>query len=79
MTSRRYDRKKTNRETSMTLAFHHEIRLDRASNAAICAEIADRLRIDLALRPERLPQHLVMLIDRLAADQCSTPAHELAP
>jgi len=62
----------------MTIDPCHEIRIDRACNAAICAEIGDRLRIESASRSERLPQHLMLLVDRLTADQRSAPAHAVA-
>jgi hypothetical protein len=39
------------------------IHIDRACSAAICEEIGARLRIRLAGEPERLPQHLITLMN----------------
>jgi hypothetical protein len=43
------------------------VQIDRIRNAAICEEIGDRLRITLAAEPNRLPQHMMMLVDQMAA------------
>jgi hypothetical protein len=65
-------------ETLMiTPADRNEIRIDRTCSAAICEEIGHRLRIRLASEPDRLPQHLMIMIDRIAADQASIPANEV--
>jgi hypothetical protein len=48
--------------------------IDHASSAAICEEIGDRLRLTLARKPQPLPQHMMMLIERMAADQPVSPA-----
>jgi hypothetical protein len=47
----------------------NDIQIDRVCSAAICEEIGDRLRIKLAAERNRLPQHMMMLIDQIAADQ----------
>jgi len=44
----------------------NDIHIDRACSAAICEEIADRLRIDLAGKPARLPQRMMMLVGKFA-------------
>jgi hypothetical protein len=41
------------------------IQIDRACSAAICEEIGDRLRIRLAREHERLPQHLITLMNAI--------------
>ena len=41
------------------------IQIDRMCSAAICEEIGARLRIRLAGEPDRLPQHLIMLMDAI--------------
>jgi hypothetical protein len=43
--------------------------IERDSNAAICEEIGDRLRMSLASEPGRLPEQMMMLIDQMAAEQ----------
>jgi len=60
-----------------TSAVRNEIRIDRTCSAAIREEIGHRLRIRLASEPDQLPQHLMMMIDRMAADQGSVPANEV--
>jgi hypothetical protein len=50
-------------------AVRNDIQIDRACSAAICEEIGDRMRIKLAAEPNRLPQHMMMLVDQMAADQ----------
>jgi hypothetical protein len=41
------------------------IQIDRACSAAICEEIGVRLRIQLAGEHDRLPQHLITLMDAM--------------
>ena len=41
------------------------IQIDRACSAAICEEIGVRLRISLAGEHDRLPQHLITLMDAI--------------
>ena len=41
------------------------IQIDRACSAAICEEIGVRLRIRLAGEHDRLPQHLITLMDAM--------------
>lgn len=41
------------------------IQIDRACSAAICEEIGARLRIRLAGEHDRLPQHLITLMDAI--------------
>jgi hypothetical protein len=43
----------------------NEIQIDRACSAAICEEIGARLRIRLAGDHDRLPQHLITLMDAI--------------
>jgi hypothetical protein len=52
----------------------NDSQIDHASSAAICEEIGDRLRLTLARKPQRLPQHMMMLIERMAADHPVIPA-----
>lgn len=71
------DRGEANRKTFMTTpAVRNDIRIDRACSAAICEEIGDRLRIELASEPNRLPQHVMMLVDQMAADQRSVRTND---
>jgi hypothetical protein len=57
----------TNRKIFMTSpAVRNEIQIDHVCSAAICAEIGDRLRISLKGAPERLPQHMLMLVEQMA-------------
>jgi len=51
-------------------AVRSDIQIDRVSSAAICEEIGDRLRIDLTGKPDRLPQHMRMLVEQLAQNDC---------
>lgn len=56
-----------NRKNFMTKpAVWNEIKIDRDCSAAICEEIGDRLRISLQREPERLPQHMMMLVEQMA-------------
>ena len=41
------------------------IHIDRVCSAAICEEIGARLRIKLACEHDRLPQHLITLMDAI--------------
>ena len=41
------------------------IQIDRVCSAAICEEIGARLRIRLAGEHDRLPQHLIKLMDAI--------------
>ena len=41
------------------------IQIDRVCSAAICEEIGARLRIKLACEHDRLPQHLITLMDAI--------------
>jgi hypothetical protein len=43
----------------------NSIQIDPACSAAICEEIAVRLRIRLAGDDHRLPQHLITLMDAI--------------
>jgi hypothetical protein len=43
----------------------NSIQIDSARSAAICEEIGVRLRIRLAGEHDRLPQHLITLMDAL--------------
>lgn len=62
------DRGEANRQTFMTTpAVQNDIQIDRICSAAICEEIGDRLRIKLAAEPDELPQHMMMLVDQMAA------------
>jgi len=43
-----------------------DIQIDHVSSAAICEEIDDRLRINMIGEPDRLPQHMTMLVEQMA-------------
>jgi len=58
-------------------AVRNDIHIDRVSSAAICEEIGDRLRIGLTGKPERLPQHMRMLVEQIAQNDSDQP--DLAP
>jgi hypothetical protein len=47
-------------------AVRKNIQIDRVSSAAICEEVGDRLRIGLTGKPERMPQHMRMLVEQIA-------------
>jgi len=47
-------------------AIRNDIHIDRVSSAAICEEVGDRLRIGLTGKPERLPDHMRMLVQQIA-------------
>ena len=53
-------------------AVRNDIQIDHVSSAAICEEIGDRLRITLTGEPNRLPQHMMMLIEQMA-DRLAKP------
>jgi hypothetical protein len=56
-----------NRKTFMTSpAVRNDIQIDRDCSAAICEEIGDRLHINLTGEPDRLPQHMMMLVEQMA-------------
>jgi len=57
-------------------AVRNDIQIDSACCAAICEEIGDRLRITLTGEPNRLPQHMMMLVDQMAADQRSVRTND---
>jgi len=44
--------------------------IDHVSSAAICEEIGDRLRTNLTGAPVRLPQHMMMLVEEMAQNDC---------
>jgi hypothetical protein len=69
-----FDRGRTNQKNFMTSpAAPNDIHIDRVSSAAICEEIADRLRIDMTGEPERVPQHMRMLVQQITQnDRVST-------
>jgi hypothetical protein len=72
----------TNRKIFMTSpAARNDSQIDHVCSAAICAEIGDRLRISLKGGPERLPQHMLALVEQIARnDSVSTvltPADQL--
>jgi hypothetical protein len=74
----RLDRGQTKRKTFMTgPAVRNDIQIDSAYCAAICEEMGDRLRIALTGEPNRLPQHMMMLVEQMAADRLLQPC--LAP
>jgi hypothetical protein len=61
------DRHETNRKNVMTSpAVRNDTQIDHVSSAAICEEIGDRLRIKLKGEPNRLPQHMTMLVEQMA-------------
>jgi len=47
-------------------AVRNDIQIDRVFSAAICEAIGDRLGISLKGEPERLPQHMMMLVQQMA-------------
>jgi hypothetical protein len=50
-------------------AVRNDIQIDRVSSAAICEEVGDRLRVDLTGKPERMPQHMRMLVEQIARNE----------
>jgi hypothetical protein len=60
------DRGHTNRKTLMTSpAVRNDIQIERIVCAAICEEIGDRLRIELADASDPLPRHMAMLVEQM--------------
>ena len=51
----------------------NDIQIEGDCSAAIREEIADRLRIALAGEPDRLPHHMKMLVEQMAAIDCQPP------
>jgi hypothetical protein len=51
-------------------AVRNDIQIDRVSSVAICDEIGDRLRINLTGEPDRFPQHVMMLVEQMAQNDC---------
>jgi hypothetical protein len=48
--------------------------IQRECSAAICEEIGDRLRINLARQPDDLlPENMMTLVDQMAAEQPVMP------
>ena len=52
-------------------AVRNDIQIDHVSSAAICEEIGDRLCINLPGEPDRLPQHMMMLVEQMAQNDCA--------
>jgi hypothetical protein len=68
-----FDRGQTNQKNFMTNpAVRKNIQIDRVSSAAICEEVGDRLRIGLTGKPERMPQHLRMLVEQIAKNDSAS-------
>ena len=60
-------------------AVRNDIQIDHVSSAAICEEIGDRLCINLPGEPDRLPQHVMTLVEQIAQNECvSTYKSEIA-
>jgi hypothetical protein len=55
-------------------AVRNDIRIDHVCSAAICGEIGDRLRINLTRAPDRLPQHMMLLLQQMAQKDCASAA-----
>jgi hypothetical protein len=51
-------------------AVQNDIRIDQFCSGAICEEIGDRLRINLAGEPDRLPRHMMTPVEQMAQDDC---------
>jgi hypothetical protein len=51
-------------------AAQNDIQIDHVSSAAICEEIGDRLCINLPRESDRLPQHMMMLVEKNAQNEC---------
>jgi hypothetical protein len=59
-------------------AVRNDIQVDGDGSAAICEEIADRLRIRLTVGSNQLPRQMMMLVDQMAAGQrCVRPNDEV--
>ncbi len=51
----------------------NDTKIAHVCSVAICEEIGDRLRIDLAGEHDRLPHHMMMLVEELAqSDELSS-------
>ena len=48
----------------------NDIQIDHVCSVAICEEMGDRLRINLTGEPDRLPQHMMMLVEQIARNDC---------
>jgi hypothetical protein len=69
--SARVDRGQTNRRTFMSSpVVWNDVRIDHACSTAICEEIGDRLRINLGRAPDRLPEHMMLLVQQMAQNDC---------
>ena len=55
------------------------LQIDSGHCRAICDEIGDRLRILLDKEPGEIPQHLRLLLDRLAELDSPQPAPSIVP
>jgi hypothetical protein len=65
------DRGQTNRRTFMNSpVVRNDIQIDHVCSVAICEEMGDRLRINLTGEPDRLPQHMMMLVEQIAQNDC---------
>jgi hypothetical protein len=65
------DRDQTNRRTLMTgPVVRNDTQIDHASSAAICEEIGHRLRINVTGAPDRLPPHMMMVVEQMAQNDC---------
>jgi len=51
-------------------AVQNDSRVDQFCSGAICEEIGDRLRINLAGEPGRLPRHVMMSVEQMAHNDC---------
>jgi hypothetical protein len=51
-------------------AAQNDNRVDRFCSGAICEEIGDRLRINLAGEPDRLTRRIMMPVEQMAHDDC---------
>jgi hypothetical protein len=52
----------------------NDSQIQRECSAAICEEIGDRLRINLARQPDDLlPENMMTLVDQMAAEQPVMP------
>jgi hypothetical protein len=51
-------------------AVRNDIQIGHVSSTAICEEIGDRLRINLTGEPGRLPQHMMMMVEQMAQNDC---------
>jgi hypothetical protein len=68
------DMLQTNRRISMSSpVIRTDIQIAQVCSAAICEEIGDRLRINLAGEHDRLPHHMTMLVEELAQSDELSP------